>query len=205
MLETPDVKQFDPISAIELWNAAPRVSRRIKQAKETVQPIDIESFEASNSAPLIDKSVSVVTAEVEEETELVPEGTESVTSVEKPANNVTPELQDIESSQGESLSASRSSSSTIETVLTYGSVKPLAIDKSIQISVDLVDKGVQTGSSAKGVFDGDDDMKQYESDEDYDYKNSPVGLFELDSKVEYFDRMERASVAFNEFLEMECR
>ena len=50
------------------------------------------------------------------------------------------------------------------------------------------------------------DLEQYESDEDYQYENTPSAIFELESKVEYnTDRLSMATTAFTEFLELEMR
>ena len=37
-------------------------------------------------------------------------------------------------------------------------------------------------------------------DEDHDYENNPIVEFEFDTKLDYFDRVERAAGAFSEFL-----
>ena len=38
------------------------------------------------------------------------------------------------------------------------------------------------------------------SDEDYDYENNPMAELEFDTKLDYIDRVERATDAFSEFL-----
>ena len=43
------------------------------------------------------------------------------------------------------------------------------------------------------------DEDSYVSDEDYDYENNPMAEFEFDTKLDYFDRVERATGAFSEF------
>lgn len=73
----------------------------------------------------------------------------------------------------------------------------------------FLDKGIQTGLD---VFDSTllssskmPELEQYESDDDYQYENTPSGIFELDSKVEYAGRLDMASIAFSELMELEIR
>ena len=59
-------------------------------------------------------------------------------------------------------------------------------------------------SDSKCVTD-DSDEDYYVSDVDYDYENNPMAEFEFDSKLNYIDRVERATDAFSEFLTLESR
>ena len=43
------------------------------------------------------------------------------------------------------------------------------------------------------------DEDSYVSDEDYDYENNHMAEFEFDTKLDYFDRVERATGAVSEF------
>ena len=67
----------------------------------------------------------------------------------------------------------------------------------------FLDKGIQTGSD---VFESTllsssemPELEQYESDNDYEYENTPSGIFELDSKVDYADRLDLASAFYSLF------
>ena len=51
----------------------------------------------------------------------------------------------------------------------------------------------------------DSDEKDYVSDEDYNYENNPMAGFESDTKLDYTDRVERATDAFSEFLTLKSR
>ena len=53
-------------------------------------------------------------------------------------------------------------------------------------------------SNSNSVSD-DSDEDDYVSDEDHDYENNPMAEFEFDTKLDYFDRVERATGAFSEF------
>ena len=59
-------------------------------------------------------------------------------------------------------------------------------------------------SNSKCVTD-DSDEEDYVSDADYDYENNPMAEFEFDTKLDYIDRVERATDAFSEFLTLESR
>ena len=50
-------------------------------------------------------------------------------------------------------------------------------------------------SNSNSVTD-DSDEDDYVSDEDYDYENNPMAEFEFITKLDYFDRVERATGAF---------
>ena len=50
-------------------------------------------------------------------------------------------------------------------------------------------------SNSNSVTD-DSDEDDYVSDEDYDYENNPMAKFEFDTKLDYFDRVVRATGAF---------
>ena len=50
MLESKNIITFDPLPAINLWNEAPRVSRRVKQIIETTEPVIMDS---SSDSPVI--------------------------------------------------------------------------------------------------------------------------------------------------------
>ena len=41
------------------------------------------------------------------------------------------------------------------------------------------------------------------SDTDYDHENNPMAVFEIDIKLDYIDRVERATDAFSEFLTLD--
>ena len=53
-------------------------------------------------------------------------------------------------------------------------------------------------SNSNSVTD-DSDEDDYGSDEDYDYENNPMAELEFDTKLDYFDRVKRATGAFSEF------
>ena len=50
-------------------------------------------------------------------------------------------------------------------------------------------------SNSNSVTD-DSDEDDYVGDEDYDFKNNPMAEFEFDTKLDYFDRVETATGAF---------
>ena len=78
----------------------------------------------------------------------------------------------------------------------------MTTDKEVQ-TVENVSGAVSTMptssliSNSNSVTD-ESDEDDYESDEDYDYENNPMA--EFDTKLDYFDRVERATGAFSEFL-----
>ena len=54
-------------------------------------------------------------------------------------------------------------------------------------------------SNSSSVTD-DSDEEDYVSDEDYNYENNPMAEFEFDTKLDFIDRVERATDAFSENL-----
>ena len=54
-------------------------------------------------------------------------------------------------------------------------------------------------SNSNSVTD-DSDEEDYVSDEDYNYENNPMAEFEFDTKLDFIDRVERATDAFSENL-----
>ena len=50
MLESKNIITFDPLPWINLWNEAPRVSRRVKQIIETTEPVIMDS---SSDSPVM--------------------------------------------------------------------------------------------------------------------------------------------------------
>ena len=52
---------------------------------------------------------------------------------------------------------------------------------------------------------GDSDQGDYVSDEDYNNENNPMAEFQFDTKLDYIDRVERATDEFSEFFILKSR
>ena len=59
-------------------------------------------------------------------------------------------------------------------------------------------------SNSNSVTD-DSDEEDYVGDEDYNYENNPMAEFQFDTKLDYIDRVERATDAFSEFLTLKSK
>ena len=59
-------------------------------------------------------------------------------------------------------------------------------------------------SNSNSVTD-DSDEEDYVSDEDYNYENNSMAEIQFDTKLDYIDRVERATDAFSEFLTLKSR
>ena len=59
-------------------------------------------------------------------------------------------------------------------------------------------------SNSNSVTD-DSDEEDYVSNENYNYENNPMAEFQFDSKLDYIDRVERATNAFSGFLTYKSR
>ena len=220
MLETPDIKNFDPLPSIQLWNAAPKISRRVKQPKQTIQPIIIQSdsdinVEAATSTQTPQETVPVeepVATDSSQSDPVLDESTEPVATESSQSVPVPPNLQTVSQSASFLSKTSQpaetgSSGGEMVTVQqpTISNLEPVELNS----PKTFLDKGIQTGSD---VFVSTllsssmmSELEPYESDDDYQYENTPSGIFELDSKVEYADRLDLASTAFSDLLELETR
>ena len=205
-----DSSQSDPVLDESTEPVATDSSQSDPVLDESTEPVATDS---SQSDPVLDESTEPVATESSQSVPVLDESTEPVATESSQSVPVPPSLQETVSQSASFLSKTSepaetgSSGGEMVTVQqpTISNLEPVELNS----PKTFLDKGIQTGSD---VFVSTllsssmmSELEPYESDDDYQYENTPSGISELDSKVEYADRLDLASTAFSDLLELETR